>query len=106
MVIETRKSKSPHARTDEHVQRIEYPQDFTLTSQLGIETADEELSFSSGAELFASRQELSNTLASNSTMGFLTENVPGLVEPEWGLLDIQPTLDWLDADFSYFDGNH
>jgi hypothetical protein len=32
-------------------------------------------------------------------------NVPEPADTDWGLLEIQPTLDWLDADFSFFDRN-
>src|SRR5690242_1472487 len=28
---------------------------------------------------------------------------PGSTDLGWGLFDVQPTLDWLDADFSFFD---
>lgn len=28
---------------------------------------------------------------------------PSGLDPGWGLFDVQPTLDWLDADFSFFD---
>ncbi|KAJ8113730.1 hypothetical protein OPT61_g4206 [Boeremia exigua] len=31
-------------------------------------------------------------------------STPSYIEPGWGLFDVQPTLDWLDADFSIFDG--
>lgn len=27
---------------------------------------------------------------------------PSTLDSEWGLFDVQPTLDWLDADFSLF----
>ncbi|KAJ4984959.1 C6 transcription factor [Stagonosporopsis vannaccii] len=30
-------------------------------------------------------------------------DTPGSTDLDWGLFDIQPTLDWLDADFSLFD---
>jgi hypothetical protein len=36
---------------------------------------------------------------------FPTDNGLGMVEPGWGLFDTQPTLGWLDADFSFFDSN-
>lgn len=34
---------------------------------------------------------------------FMTDGTPGVMDPGWGLFDVQPTLDWLDADLSFFD---
>lgn len=32
-----------------------------------------------------------------------SDGTPGSTDLGWGLFDVQPTLDWLDADFSFFD---
>lgn len=34
---------------------------------------------------------------------FTPGDASGVMDPGWGLFDVQPTLDWLDADFSFFD---
>lgn len=33
---------------------------------------------------------------------FTSSNTHSSLDPGWGLFDVQPTLDWLDADFSLF----
>lgn len=33
----------------------------------------------------------------------LSDGTLGNLDLGWGLFDVQPTLDWLDADFSFFD---
>lgn len=33
-------------------------------------------------------------------------DTPANTDLGWGLFDVQPTLDWLDADFSFFDDEH
>lgn len=34
---------------------------------------------------------------------FTSRDSPSGMDPGWELFDVQPTLDWLDADFSFFD---
>ena len=37
------------------------------------------------------------------TSGGTSGGTPSGLNPGWGLFDVQPTLDWLDTDFSFFD---
>jgi hypothetical protein len=56
------------------------------------------------SDSFSSLQSTSSQFAvPDNTFTFSTESIPGIIEPAWGLFDVQPTLDWLDADFSFFD---
>jgi len=98
LIVETRTSKSPGLRFDEQAQPIEYATNYALTSQPPTQTVDDQLGFLDGVEGFDSQQISTNALAPTSTA-----IMPGMVGPDWGLFDVQPTLDWLDADFSYFD---
>ncbi|KAH6621870.1 hypothetical protein C7974DRAFT_212393 [Boeremia exigua] len=41
--------------------------------------------------------------ASTPDFAFSSGDILGSTDPGWGLFDVQPTLDWLDADFSFFD---
>lgn len=43
------------------------------------------------------------SLSLDNTFAFSTNGTPGAMDPGWGLFDVHPTLDWLDADFSFFD---
>lgn len=43
--------------------------------------------------------------ADDVAMEFPIDNGLGLLDPSWELFDTQPTMGWLDADFSFFDGN-
>jgi hypothetical protein len=53
---------------------------------------------------FSTNQLESTPLAiPNTPFTFSTNSPPGVLDPGWGLFDVQPTLDWLDADFSFFD---
>ena len=52
-----------------------------------------------------SQQVQSNRPAQESAIEFPSENAPQMIDPGWGLFDTQPTLDWLDAGFSYLDSN-
>lgn len=35
---------------------------------------------------------------------YRSDGIPSVIGPGWELLDAQPALDWLDADFSFLDG--
>jgi hypothetical protein len=53
---------------------------------------------------FSTNHSTPMPLANPDTMfTFSTDSVIGVLEPGWELFDVQPTLDWLDADFSFFD---
>jgi hypothetical protein len=43
--------------------------------------------------------------ADDVAMEFPIDNGLGSLDPSWDLFDTQPTMGWLDADFSFFDGN-
>ncbi len=39
-----------------------------------------------------------------SDLTFTSGCMSSTIDSGWGLFDVQPTLDWLDADFSVFNG--
>lgn len=42
-----------------------------------------------------------------SGLALSSHETRGTLDPDWGLFDVQPTLEWLDADLSLFDnGNY
>ena len=43
------------------------------------------------------------SLSPDNTFAFTADATSGALDPGWGLFDAHPTLDWLDADFSFFD---
>ncbi|KAF2009391.1 hypothetical protein BU24DRAFT_497039 [Aaosphaeria arxii CBS 175.79] len=38
-----------------------------------------------------------------TSLSYTTDESLGMMDPGWGLFDVQPTLDWLDADFLFLD---
>ncbi|KAF1852027.1 uncharacterized protein K460DRAFT_413505 [Cucurbitaria berberidis CBS 394.84] len=101
LVWEAKKSTSPVSRTDERPRGIERMQDLVFAPQ----PTNEQPKFAvSLAGLPPQLVPLSRP-PQEGTIDFPNESGPGIIDPGWGLFDTQPTLDWLDADFSYFDNN-
>ncbi|KAF9697819.1 hypothetical protein EKO04_004203 [Ascochyta lentis] len=73
------------------------------TPQPGIQVTDS-MATAAISDPFTILQSISPPfLTPDPDFTFTAENTPGVMDPGWGLFDVQPTLDWLDADFSFFD---
>ncbi|KAF2821137.1 hypothetical protein CC86DRAFT_411439 [Ophiobolus disseminans] len=58
----------------------------------------------STSDPYSFTQPMSTTFVTPATdFTFTSGGTPSGMDPGWGLFDVQPTLDWLDADFSIFD---
>jgi hypothetical protein len=73
----------------------QFPMQFTL----------EQPGASNDTDGFAAQQSLLAHSYHEAPVIFPYESGSEMVDPGWGLFDTQPTLDWLDADFSFFEGN-
>ncbi|KAH7130826.1 hypothetical protein B0J11DRAFT_524178 [Dendryphion nanum] len=76
--------------------------DSNVIQQLPVRFVDE--SASSSDQLLPQQPPTSQPMLEFTFSAPLENNNEG-TDPVWGLFDVQPTLDWLDADFSYFDSN-
>tara|TARA_R110002003_G_scaffold235_11_gene17041 strand:+ start:1885 stop:2151 length:267 start_codon:yes stop_codon:yes gene_type:complete len=54
---------------------------------------------------FEAQQPLLAQSYHEAQVTFPYESGSEMVDPGWGLFDTQPTLDWLDADFTFFESN-
>lgn len=100
-VPEAKKRKVRAAEADEG---LVYLQHHVATPQPPVQIANEFPGSYSEAGTFSIPQLTSAPLASSDTaFNFSTEGTPGLMDLNWGLFDVQPALDWMDADFLYFD---
>ena len=83
--------------------RVQQPVNRALQSQGAGLTAD----FSTllaPSEFYSPMQPTSApSLLPDNIFTFSVEGTSGAVDPGWGLYDVQPTLNWLEADFSFFD---
>jgi hypothetical protein len=84
---------------------IERPQGFTSVPQPSNRISEEQVRLPVNMDGLVAEHETMNQPSQEIPTDFPTNNGLGMVEPGWGLFDTQPTLGWLDADFSFFDSN-
>ncbi|CAN9453493.1 unnamed protein product [Alternaria alternata] len=100
------KETSPYAAQYRHPQQTT-GQDRALTSapQPPVQLAGGQLQLPTNTN--GINAEYTNLVqpADDVAMEFPIDNGLGLLDPSWELFDTQPTMGWLDADFSFFDGN-
>lgn len=99
--MENTEGHSPGTRLD-HSLPVEHPQELTITSNPTVSAADPQMHSESPTEGSESQQALSNIPSPDNSASASIGDLGGLTDPGWGLFDIQPTLDWLDADLSCF----
>ncbi|KAH7351489.1 hypothetical protein BKA66DRAFT_475925 [Pyrenochaeta sp. MPI-SDFR-AT-0127] len=79
--------------------------DPAITSHPVIHACNEQTYCDKVGDTLSPQQPSSNIPILVDLMGTPVQDIPEFVDPSWGFFDIQPTLSWLDADFSYFDSN-
>ncbi len=100
-VPEAKKRTIREAEADEGLVHL---QDYAVTPQPPWKIANEFPGSYSEAGTFSIPQLHSAHLAATDTaFNFSTEGAPGLMDLNWGLFDVQPTLDWIDEDLLCFD---
>ena len=96
--------RSQPMRDEEYGTHGRLAQDFAVTSYPFHSYTKDQTQFDGLQEACLSQQTPSAVSTSMDTMSAHVDTISS-VDPSWELFDIQPTLDWLDADFSFFDSN-
>ena len=104
-LLEPTRDDSAPSDINDPVQYTEELRKSAPTSQPTMTTREQRSDFINGVEAITSDESFFYSPDPNNTLSFMAENVPEAADTDWGLLEIQPTLDWLDADFSFFDRN-
>ncbi|KAJ4292464.1 hypothetical protein N0V90_009126 [Kalmusia sp. IMI 367209] len=105
LVADSTDTYSPSGREREHGAEGGHTRDFVITSHPSLPLANEQTQFERVGGILSPQQASSNSSTPVDLIRPPHEDITGFVDPGWGLFDIQPTLDWLDADFSFIDSN-
>jgi hypothetical protein len=79
-------------------------QDIGTTSYPSVPLSDAQTYPDQLGSAFSSQRTPSTVPTPLDLTGSYDDLIPP-INPDWGLFDMQPTLDWLDADFSFFSSN-
>lgn len=103
LVLEAKRKPSPLAKNaainNDSIQQV------VIAPRSSVQMMEEYIEYPDNTDDFGGDQLSLEQSMPDSALIFSQEGTPGLTDPGWGLFDTQPTLDWLDADFSYFDNN-
>lgn len=103
LILEAKKKPSPLSKNA--AINNSGTQQVVVAPRSSVHTMEEYSEYSCVNEDFVNEQFSLEQPAPVGALGFSQEGTPGLTDPGWGLFDTQPTLDWLDADFTYFENN-
>ncbi|CAG5186277.1 uncharacterized protein ALTATR162_LOCUS11540 [Alternaria atra] len=105
-LVNKTKETSPHAAQCAHSQQtVGHDRSVTSAPQPPAQLSGEQLQLPLNTNRINTEYANSVQPADDMAMDFPTDNSIGLLDPSWGLFDTQPTMGWLDADFSFFDSN-
>jgi hypothetical protein len=105
-LVNKTKETSPHAAQCAHSQQtVGHDRSVTSAPQPPAQLSGEQLQLPLNTNGINTEYANSVQPADDMAMDFPTDNSIGLLDPSWGLFDTQPTMGWLDADFSFFDSN-
>lgn len=105
LVTEARSSTSPSAMESAQQLTVNGSQGILIAPQCSNQSAGELVYYPVSAGELLPQQIPVASSEQDTLWNFSNQDAPELIDPSWGLFDTQPTLDWLDADVSYFDNN-
>ncbi|KAF2441513.1 hypothetical protein P171DRAFT_434189 [Karstenula rhodostoma CBS 690.94] len=104
LVVDVKDNHSPTIREEERLTQGRPAQDIGTTSYPFASPSDAQTYPDQPGSAFSSQRTPSTVPTPLGLRGPYDDLIPP-VDPDWGLFDMQPTLDWLDADFSFFSSN-
>ncbi|KAH7068205.1 hypothetical protein BKA63DRAFT_494865 [Paraphoma chrysanthemicola] len=105
LILKARSSTSPNDGSRERAITSAPAMEATTTQQLPTDLTHVQTGASNDASELVAQQGLVVPSYHDAQAAFPYDNGSGMIDPGWGLFDTQPTLDWLEADFSFFDSH-
>ncbi|KNG50554.1 c6 transcription factor [Stemphylium lycopersici] len=93
------------ADNEQHQLAVELPRGCTSAPQPSSQVSDDQTQLPVNMEGLVAEPAMMNQPGQEIPPDFPTDNSLGMLDQGWGLFDTQPTLGWLDADFSFFNSN-
>ncbi|KAF2847220.1 hypothetical protein T440DRAFT_214911 [Plenodomus tracheiphilus IPT5] len=103
LVTKSMRESDRTAKEHSTCQTIEVISDRNPVPQSHDQTHASQFGISISMDSFAPEQLPIPQPSSISGIEFTNDLSHDLIDPNWGLFDTQPTLGWLDADFSFYD---
>ena len=105
LVKEPAAGNTTFASDEAYTPQTTQARDYTVTSHPPLSLYDEGAHSSEAGFYALSHQASSNLPTPLEVTDYPSGDNTGFADPGWGLFEVHPTLDWLEADFSIFNSN-